>query len=449
MSDHDRPGSGRDERQESGNTTGDSSTEETVTDPTPATGESAGGSGETPPSEGDASEPAPKPAQTRSNAGPWVAVLILAAAVGAGAFFGLQELRDLQTELRDANQDLRGEIDTVRDQRDGDWAEIESLAERLDETAEAAEQARAERTQLEERLEERLDTLVDERIGAFTERVDELVDDRVDTFRSELEALDERIAGLDERQAQLLNTLDEVAERADAQSDNWVQAEAAYLAQVAVHRIRHHRDRDSALAALQSADRLLSEIGGEGIPGRSSVRDAVDALLAWSPVDRTVLADRLDSIQRGIDEWTIRDRREEPGPIDLSDGAEPDELGGWQGALARGWERLRDGLGELIQVHRDDDVRPYLPPEQRYFLRENVRLQLETAQGALFRENARQWNRSLTQAIEWIEGHFETDDEDVAGALETLRELRDTDIEDAPPEIAEHLESLTPLQEAR
>ncbi|MDZ7810455.1 MAG: hypothetical protein U5L11_10430 [Arhodomonas sp.] len=56
--------------------------------------------------------------------------------------------------------------------------------------------------------------------------------------------------------------MDRVTELAQVSRDDWRRSEAAYLANVAVHRARYYQDADAALGALREADRLLAALGG-------------------------------------------------------------------------------------------------------------------------------------------------------------------------------------------
>lgn len=372
----------------------------------------------------------------------WAALLVATVAGGGYLYMLVGELRDQQAAEREA---LEGEVAALWERSEAAGEALDELEQEVRAAADEAAAARRERSRFEEELEARLDDLVDERISAFTERVDELVDARVDGFSDDLDALEERIAGLDERQAALLETLDEVSEQAERRHDGWIQAEAAYLAQVAVHRTRYHGDVDSALSALQHADRLLSELGGEGVPGRRAVNDAIDALLAYSPPDRTGIAQRLHGVAGGIDDWPLRHQREPLAAPETPEPLEPGELSEWSEGVERAWQRLREGFGDLIRVHREDDLVPYLPPEHRYFLRENLRLQLEAAQLAMLRDEPEAYRRAVEQAEHWTERHFDADDEQVAAALEELRALKDARIRPEPPDIGDILSPLQPF----
>ncbi|WP_372657394.1 uroporphyrinogen-III C-methyltransferase [Hydrogenophaga sp.] len=97
----------------------------------------------------------------------------------------------------------------------------------------------------------------------------------------------------------------------------------------------------------------------------------------------------------------------------------------WDAAWAKAWADMTQSGRELVRVSRID--RPeaaLLAPEQAFFLRENLKLQLLNARLGLL---ARQWAsvRSDMAAVESAVGrYFEASSPQVAGAQTTLRQLR-------------------------
>ncbi len=77
-----------------------------------------------------------------------------------------------------------------------------------------------------------------------------------------------------------------------------------------------------------------------------------------------------------------------------------------------------------------------LPPEQRYFLRRNLQLKLESARLALLLDNSNAWSASLNEAAEWTRRYFDSNDAGVKEALATLDRLAGTNLLPPLPDLS-------------
>ena len=64
-------------------------------------------------------------------------------------------------------------------------------------------------------------------------------------------------------------------------------------------------------------------------------------------------------------------------------------------------------LKSLVVIQqRGSDIKPLLPPEQQYYLRNNLRLLINQAQLALLDGRAIPYRESLTEAVSLLENYF-------------------------------------------
>jgi uroporphyrin-3 C-methyltransferase len=87
-----------------------------------------------------------------------------------------------------------------------------------------------------------------------------------------------------------------------------------------------------------------------------------------------------------------------------------------------------------------------LPPEQRYFLIQNLQLKLENAKAALMGQDMILYRDSLNGALAWVDEYFLADDPGVAGFKGQLQDLVARNIAPQLPDIST---SLRVLQEKR
>ena len=110
------------------------------------------------------------------------------------------------------------------------------------------------------------------------------------------------------------------------------------------------------------------------------------------------------------------------------------------------WNNIKSLV--IIRHHTRPTV-PLLPPEQRYFLSENLRLQLEEARLALLRGDSTDYRQRLATAEQWIREYFDPDSPVTRSALETLAKLAKEDVAPALPDISAVVRNLNRVREQR
>ena len=71
-----------------------------------------------------------------------------------------------------------------------------------------------------------------------------------------------------------------------------------------------------------------------------------------------------------------------------------------------------------MRLRTDVEVqKPLLPPEQRYFLRENLRLMLYGAQNALLQGSVTTYQQNVKSAARWVREYFDTTTQVVSATL--------------------------------
>ena len=430
--------------------------------------EDGGGSG------GSGDGGAPRPPEPRSRFTLWFAILLLAGGTGGVGWLTYNMQQDLRQarqqfeRLDEINAEVEQALGRVEEQAEAAQAqdygeELQALRSRLGEVASRSESTVSTVASLEEQLgaspdgqrlselQSRLESTA-EAVSALQERVATLAEQQGGggVGEEQLQGLREQLSGqIDElaaSQEQIRSRLEKLGARDPAEEQSWVKAEAGYLAQIAIDRVRHHHDVDSALAALRDADELLAQLGGQGIEERKAVGQAIDALLDYSGPETGEIRQRIVAQIEGIDQLSLGARPDAEDAPQLPElQAEGESDSGWQKAANRVWERLQKGLGDLVRIQREGDAAQFLPPEQRYFLRENLRLQLEGVLLALSSGNPEAYRSGLERAAAWVQDHFDSEDPAVAKAVEELNALAEEPITHDPPEIAPTLEPVKPF----
>ena len=215
----------------------------------------------------------------------------------------------------------------------------------------------------------------------------------------------------------------------------WLITETENLLVIAQHRLAYARDARQALAALRVADRQVEQLGDpDYLPVRKLLESEILALEGFERLDLSGMAQRLGQLGARVDTLTLV-----PDPKPRTEDAATSA--GEQGFLREVWKDLRN----LVSIRTTTDVRrPLLLAEQKYFLRENLRLMLYGAQVALLHgdfttvelnaQAARQWLRdyydagtpAVQSATTELEGILKTravNLPDISASLKALREI--------------------------
>ncbi len=271
-------------------------------------------------------------------------------------------------------------------------------------------------------------------------RVDNLAAEHQSHTR-DLARAEEAMQQVRESQSRVGERMERLEELAAARREDWIRSEVDYLYGMARHRLMLRGDVSGALAALKEADGLLERLGGQAVPQREALREHINTLLDVRTVDVAGNASRLSGMAAQVDQWAVHEdiARLEPEPLGRQPDADLTTWEGWRNASARAWHQLTTSLSSLVVVRREGPPPVLMAPDEEWFLRENLRLQLQTARLALVQEKPDMYRESLVQARDWLERYFRQDDPQVERARETLAELAGQDIRPELPSLPERL----------
>ncbi|MEO0997086.1 MAG: uroporphyrinogen-III C-methyltransferase, partial [Pseudomonadota bacterium] len=222
---------------------------------------------------------------------------------------------------------------------------------------------------------------------------------------------------------------------------HWLRAEAEYYLQLANAQVQLARNPELAVLALTLADERVRALADPVYtPVRRAIAEEIQALRASGGDDTEGVSLTLAGLSQTVSLLPLSSRIETP-QTDEQARAEPDD----SGAIARGVDSVKRVMGDLVRVRRSDEaVTPLLSPEAAYFLRTNLELKFDVARLALLRGEQQDYEQSLDDAAMWIGEYFDTDDDGVRSALETIADLRQRDVVVELPDVSA---SLTLLRE--
>ncbi|MCU7914652.1 MAG: uroporphyrinogen-III C-methyltransferase [Candidatus Thiodiazotropha sp. (ex Gloverina cf. vestifex)] len=243
---------------------------------------------------------------------------------------------------------------------------------------------------------------------------------------------------------QFYRSLSEIQTRLGGKESQWRVAEAEYLLRVANHRLSLMTDPSTALEALKSTDERLGATGDPGwAPVRELVAQEITQLTALSRVDVAGISAQLAALSSQVEKLPLRDEGVSMVTAQAGSGEVPELAADDDFSLQQVLDDFWQGFKSMMVIrHHDRPISAMLPPEQRYFLLQNLRLKLEAAKAALMGRNQALYADNLHSAAEWIGIYFESGDPAVVGFREQLEGLSKQEIAPVLPDISASLRAL-------
>ncbi|MBI3569727.1 MAG: uroporphyrinogen-III C-methyltransferase [Gammaproteobacteria bacterium] len=229
----------------------------------------------------------------------------------------------------------------------------------------------------------------------------------------------------------------------------WALTETEQLMIIANNRLQLARDTHSALAALRAADRQLQQLAmPKFLPVRRELAREISLLESHEKLDISgitlrlaTLADNVGQLPLALD---IRLREIEGSKIPAREGDA--QIAGADGNWRQTARSLWQDILSLVRIRNDvASQRPLLPPEQQYFLRENLRLMLYSAQQAILQGSAPTYQQNLKTAQRLLKDYFDVESQVVTAMQTELNRLQTMKILTDMPDITASLSTLRRL----
>lgn len=281
--------------------------------------------------------------------------------------------------------------------------------------------------------------------------------ERLNAGRAELEnKLNQALLTTSNQQQQLVSRVDHlneaskaISERLGRNSTTWIVAEADYLMNIASHRLKIDKDINAAIAALQSADSRLKQVGDPGLLSvRRVLADEINALRSQSMPDIAGMAFELASLAATAEQLPliVKQRREQFDNAFSSTDQTSKQSGTVSGVMKAVWTDLKS----LVVIRKNEKpVEALLAPDQRHFLFQNLILKIETGRLALLRGEQDNMKASLDVAQQWLQAYFDRDSAAYKNFTDTISRISSTTLNPSLPDISRSLRELRQFNEGK
>ncbi|MBI2785397.1 MAG: uroporphyrinogen-III C-methyltransferase [Legionella longbeachae] len=231
------------------------------------------------------------------------------------------------------------------------------------------------------------------------------------------------------------------------QNQDWLLLKVRYYLELAQINVHWTNDFDSAIALLQQADHLLTQLNDVKILDiRQALAKDIAQLQTMPTLDIAGVLSELDAVQTSINDINI------PFPINNSESAT--EKSSTSKSTPSAWRlRLHDSvnlLEKLVVIRRNEkDIKPLMSPILETLFKEKINMNLQEAQWAVLNKNPFVYQLSLKQAIKNLKLNFNENTQNTEALIKKLTELQKIQLTEKKPNIDSALPMLNDLIDAK
>ena len=266
--------------------------------------------------------------------------------------------------------------------------------------------------------------------------------------QSQLRDAQARVAEIEARVADTQEqrvTLEEMYRELSRSADDRVLADVEQTLLAASQQLQLAGNVRGALAALQAADARLARAEKlASTPLRRAITQDMEKLKAVPQADTVGLAVKLDQLMQQVDSIPLLIA--ETPPAARATRVRASDESGFPRAMRDFWEEMKG----LVRVRELDTAEPaLLAPAQAYFLRENLKLRLLAARVSLLARDESTFRDDVKASQAWIQKYFDARSRQATAVLATLKQVGDTPVSIATPDINASLAAVRTARAAR
>ena len=265
----------------------------------------------------------------------------------------------------------------------------------------------------------------------------QVINEKFQPLHEELKLLSKQQQQTESKTAILSHQMSQLIENPD-----WVMAEVNYLVTLAHHRLTIAKDAVGALLALTAADDRLRRLNN---PTLDKIRvqlgkDMVN-LRNLAPIEVEGMITRLANYVAQTDNlMLLQGKFADPAPVTAPKPQPTEDKNlDWQEQLGH----IGLALQNLVIIrHNENAETGKLSVDQRFYVRENLRLKLEMARLAAYRRDSQSFAVAVKAVEDWLNRYFDQRDKTIQTMLQDLAEMQKTVLTQQLPDISESLRSL-------
>ena len=268
------------------------------------------------------------------------------------------------------------------------------------------------------------------------------LDERINDTSSRFTGIHEQLNALESKQA----LLEQIATKPDDQqihiNRDYALAEIEHLLIIASYNLALDHNVATALSAMEAADARLTGLNEpRAIEVREQLISDMNELRSLNQADLSGLGLYLSDLLKRVDGLPLKD-----GVV--IETVESDVMKQEQqpGSVKQFFVLVWKELKSLVVITRDENVsKARLLPDEVYFIKSNIKLELANARFAVFNRDSENLNASIEHIQAWLNDYFDLSDADTRNIYDSLTKMKRLDLAFPKLDISSSLESVKAL----
>ncbi|AUD77803.1 hypothetical protein CW740_00555 [Kangiella profundi] len=229
---------------------------------------------------------------------------------------------------------------------------------------------------------------------------------------------------LEQLQKELTETQQKITST-DEQQNQWMLSEAEYLIRQASYKLHYTDNAKTIVGLLQAADRQVLAMNDSSLQRlRQAINNDINKVRASGALDTegvTIKLQSLKSLVADLELATVQlPDSETTEETNDSEAANEEEISAWQ----RFKNSFSSALSQYYTVHHyDESMKPFISPQHDALLRQNILLNLQTAQLAAIQHNDAMYHNALSEVEGWVNQFFKSEPATTTAFIQQLDEL--------------------------
>jgi uncharacterized protein HemX len=272
--------------------------------------------------------------------------------------------------------------------------------------------------------------------------IEQDISNQLNDIQSRFTGIQTKLEELQSKQDVLSHSLSQPVEQQININKDYALAEIEHLLVIANHNLHIEHNVATALSAMETADARLS---GMTDPNVLSVREQLVAdmneLRSLNQADLSGMALYLSDLINRVDELVVKENAIlEKQEVEKEKQEVPVE------GIKHFFSLVFNELKSLIIITRDKDVgKARLLPDEIYFLKANLKLELANARFAVFNRDTDNLRSSIAHVHNWLQNYFDLSDANVRNIYDSLSKMKKIELKFPELDISSSLESVRAL----
>ncbi len=214
--------------------------------------------------------------------------------------------------------------------------------------------------------------------------------------------------------------------------------EVEHLINIANIKLKLEANTEAAIVALEEANNRLAEMGDPRLFSlRRQITSDINTIKSIPKVDIVGMSFTLSDLATRASKFSLKNSAV-AGETQIMAQTNPADPA-WKRLLLGVWNEFKS---MFIITRTGEDMSTSLLPNEKFFLYQNLRLQLESARFAVLRRDPALLQDSLSLAETWLEDYFDLDDAAVKTAIEIIVSIKKMDLDQPVPDISASVQAI-------